>query len=120
MPDARSGEVALRVLVIDREQHIRLSLTTCLESQGHSVAARPSMKEAGDEIARQIFDLIFVDVRLATEGGSDHIPTLVGEYPWTKIIVTADSGLAAAALQAVKLGASDYLLKPFTAAQVEL
>ncbi len=120
MPDARGGDVSLRVLVVDREQHDSLALATCLQSHGHAVAVRASAREAGDEVARQIFDLIFLDVRLATGAGAQFVATLATDCPWTKIIVTADGSLAAAALQAVKLGASDYLLKPFTAAQVEL
>ena len=120
MPDTRPGATALRVLVVDRDENIRSSLTACLQAEGHAVAARSALREAAEDIARQVFDLIFIDVHSSLAGRPDYLRSIVTEYPWTKVVVLADYALAAAALQAVKMGASDYLLKPFGVPQVQL
>lgn len=120
MPDDGSGEVALRVLVVDRDEHTRHNLTRWLQAAGHAVVARGSVVEGREDVARQVFDLAFMDVRLAVGDRPETLRNLSSVYPWTKVVVTADHALAAAALTALKLGATDYLLKPFSAAQVQL
>ncbi len=111
---------ALRILVIDDEEHIRFALTMCLETDGHKVVAVGTIEAALEETARQAFDLIFLDVRLGTQNGLDYIKSLLDENPWARIIVITAYASIDTAVEAMKRGASDYLSKPFEAAQLTL
>lgn len=111
---------ALRILVIDDEEHIRFSLTMCLENDGHKVVAVGSIDAALEETARQAFDLIFLDVRLGTRNGLDYIQSLLEENPWARIVVITAYASIETAVEAMKRGASDYLAKPFEPAQLTL
>src|SRR3954471_13087991 len=78
---------ALRILVVDDEEHIRFALTMSLEAAGHRVVAQGTIQGALAEAARHAFDLIFLDVRLGTESGLDYIPQLLDENPWARVVV---------------------------------
>jgi NtrC-family two-component system response regulator AlgB len=110
----------LRVLVVDHDPNTASVLATCLQADGHSVLIRPALGQALDDIARQVFDLIFADASTILAKGDRFLESLLKDYPWTKLIVVAEQGLAGRALEAMKLGASDYLIKPFTSAQAQL
>ncbi|MGA2229663.1 MAG: sigma-54 dependent transcriptional regulator [Tepidisphaeraceae bacterium] len=111
---------ALRILVVDDEEHIRFALTMCLETDGHRVVSVGTVEAALAETARQAFDLIFLDVRLGTQNGLDFIKPLQEENPWARIVVITAYASVETAVQAMKLGASDYLAKPFEPAQLLL
>jgi NtrC-family two-component system response regulator AlgB len=120
MPETRLEMRALRILVIDDEEHIRFALTMCLETDGHKVVAVGTIEGALEETARQAFDLIFLDVRLGTQNGLDYIQTLLEENPWARIVVITAYASIETAVEAMKRGASDYLSKPFEPAQLTL
>lgn len=120
MAEVKSGEIALRILVVDDEQNIRVTLGMCLEAEGHFVCSATGIEEAIEQLSRQVFDLVFLDVRLGVHNGLDYIEGILADYPWTKIVVITAFASVATAVQAMKLGAIDYLPKPFTAAQVQL
>ena len=111
---------ALNVLIVDDEANIRKTLTVCLESRGHRVTAVSNGKDARAQIDRQVFDLALVDLRLGTESGLDLIATLVGACPWIKIVVITAYASVDTAVEAMRRGATDYIPKPFTPAQVQL
>ena len=69
---------------------------------------------------RRSFDLAFVDLKLGEENGLELIPVLISESPWTKIIVITAHASIESAVDAMKLGATDYIAKPFTPDQVKL
>jgi two-component system, NtrC family, response regulator AlgB len=110
----------LRILIVDDEQTIRTTLGMCLEADGHEVDSAANSGDAISVVARNAFDLIFLDLRLGTESGLDLIPLLLAQNPWTKIVVITAYASVDTAVEAMKRGATDYLPKPFTPAQVEL
>src|SRR5207302_8694974 len=120
MADPRNGDAALRILVVDDEANIRVTLSLCLEAQGHSVTAHGTIDNALAELSRQAFDLVFLDVRLGVHNGLDFLPRLLAESPWAKVVVITAYASVETAVEAMKLGATDYLPKPFTPAQVKL
>jgi NtrC-family two-component system response regulator AlgB len=111
---------ALRILVVDDEEHIRFAISMCLETDGHNVVAVGTIDAALDATAKQAFDLIFLDVRLGMQNGLDFIQTFLHENPWVRIVVITAYASIATAVEAMKLGASDYLAKPFEPAQLTL
>jgi len=111
---------SLRVLVVDDELNIRRTLTICLESDGHRVTSVANVQDALAEASRRSFDLAFVDIRLGTEDGLDLIPALRATAPWLKIIIITAYASIDSAIEAMRRGATDYIPKPFTPAQIQL
>ena len=110
----------LSILIVDDENNIRRTLSVCLESRGHRVIAVSNATDAISEADRQVFDLAFVDLRLGTSNGLDLIPALHAKCPWIKIVVITAYASVDSAVQAMRLGAVDYIAKPFTPEHVDL
>jgi len=111
---------SLKILVVDDEVNIRKTLTVCLETDGHNVIAVSNFRDAVAEASRRSFELAFVDLRLGTEDGLDLIPALLATTPWLKIIVITAYASIDTAVEAMRRGATDYIPKPFTPAQIQL
>jgi len=110
----------MNVLVVDDEPNIRKMLSVSLTADGHHVTAVANDVDAAAEASRQSFDLALVDLRLGATTGLDLIPKLTAASPWLKVVVITAHASFDTAVEAVKRGASDYLPKPFTPAQVRL
>lgn len=107
-------------LIVDDEVNIRKMLAICLETEGYQVTAVSNFDDALSEASRKSFDVAFVDLRLGTTSGLDLIPALLASTPSLKIIVITAYASIETAVEAIKRGATDYLPKPFTPAQVKL
>ena len=110
----------LNILIVDDELNTRKMLTICLETEGHPVVAVSNFQDALHEASRRSFDLALVDLRLGTTDGLDLIPALRAQTPWLKIIVITAYASIDTAVEAMRRGATDYIPKPFTPAQVKL
>ena len=108
----------LAILVVDDELNIRKALSISLETEGHQVTAVSNRQDAIEEARRRSYDLAFVDLRLGTESGLDLIPALLADSPWLKVVVITAYASVETAVEAMRRGATDYLPKPFTPAQV--
>jgi len=108
----------LRVLVIDDEKNIRATLSLCLEQIGCEVTAVPSAESALSALVKQPYDLAFLDLRLGDSSGLDLIPKLLVDAPNLLVVVITAYATIDSAVDAIKRGASDYLPKPFTPAQI--
>ena len=111
---------SLNILVVDDEVNIRKTLSVCLETEGHKVVAVSNFQDALTEASRKSFELAFVDLRLGTEDGLDLIPALLAASPWMKIVVITAYASIDTAVEAMRRGATDYIPKPFTPAQLML
>ena len=120
MGQSETATGGLRILIVDDEENIRLTLSLCLQADGHTVAAAGTVQAALVEVSQRAFELIFLDLRLGMENGLDLIPRLLAENPWSKIVVITAYASVETAVEAMKRGATDYLPKPFTPAQVQL
>jgi len=118
MPEHNTPTGSLNILVVDDEANIRKLLSVSLEVKGHRVTAVSNFQDAVAEAARRSFDLAFVDLRLGTADGLDLIPLLLASTPWLKIVVISAYSSIASAVEAIRRGATDYIPKPFTPAQV--
>jgi len=108
------------ILIVDDEQNIRKTLGLFLESEGYKVRPAGGFREALEECRKNVFDLAFVDLRLGADSGLDLIPELLAASPWLKIVVITAYASIDTAVEAIKRGATDYIPKPFTPAQVKL
>lgn len=111
---------SLNILVVDDEINIRKTLATCLEAEGHRVVSVSNASDALAEASRRSFDLAFVDLRLGTDDGLDLLSSLLKAEAWLKIIVITAYASIDTAVAAMKRGATDYIPKPFTPAQIKL
>jgi NtrC-family two-component system response regulator AlgB len=114
------GSQPLNIFIVDDKVNIRKTLSVCLETEGHKVIAVSNFQDALVEASRRSFELAFVDLTLGTEDGLDLIPPLLAAAPWLKIIVITAYASIDTAVEAMRRGATDYIPKPFTPAQVKL
>lgn len=115
-----SKPLGLNILVVDDEPNIRKMLSFCLAGEGHSVTSLGDPGEAVEEARRRPYDLVFLDLRLGERSGMDLIAPLVSDSPWMKIVVITAYASVESVVQAMKLGAEDYLPKPFDPEQVRI
>jgi NtrC-family two-component system response regulator AlgB len=108
----------LSVLIVDDEKNIRHTLRICLEAMDASVVEASSSSAAVEAIARGLFDVVFVDLKLGSESGLELIPRLLAENPNVVVIVITAYATIETAVLAIRSGAWDYLPKPFTPAQI--
>ncbi|MBN2136813.1 MAG: sigma-54-dependent Fis family transcriptional regulator [Sedimentisphaerales bacterium] len=110
----------LRILVIDDEANIRRTLGIYLEGEGHTVKSVSNARDALNEIAREVFDLAFLDLRLGQTDGLELIPEFRTVAPWMKVVVITAYASIDTAVEAIRRGAIDYLAKPFEPDNVAL
>lgn len=110
----------LNILVVDDEVNIRKTLSLLLETEGHQVIAVSNFQDALSEVSRKSFDLAFIDLRLGIDDGLNLIAPLLAATPWLKVIVITAYASIDTAVEAMRRGATDYIPKPFTPAQVRL
>ena len=100
------------ILVVDDEEAIRFSLTELLARDGHSVVAVESGERALACIASRPFELILLDLRMRGLSGLDVLNRLRAQANDTAVIVLTAHGSMDTAIEALRHGAHDYLLKP--------
>ena len=116
---AANAPPATRVLVVDDERNIRKTLAVCLQSMGCEVSEAGSSAPALEAIGRRPHDIAFVDLRLGSEDGLALVPRLLAESPGLDVVMVTAYATFDTAVEAIKLGAKDYLPKPFTPAQIQ-
>jgi NtrC-family two-component system response regulator AlgB len=113
-----SATAKIRVLVVDDEESIRKTLRLCLEAAGYQVVLAPSGEAAVAAAKKAPPDLALVDLRLGGMDGLAVTKTLAQEAPSTVVILMTAYATIDNAVEAIRSGATDYLPKPFTPAQV--
>jgi two-component system, NtrC family, response regulator AlgB len=115
-----SGRPRLNVLVVDDETNIRKTISLCLEIEGCQVRAVSNFDDAVSEIKQGVFDVAFLDLRLGTKNGLELIPYLQFHSPRAKIVIITAYASIDSAIEAIRKGATDYIPKPFTPAQIKM
>ena len=110
----------MSIMVVDDELIIRESFLHWFEKLGHMVEAAASGFEALEKLERYPFELLFVDVKMPGMDGIELLGKVKQEYPDTIIIIITAYGSIDTAVNAMKMGAADYLLKPFKPDQLSL
>jgi two-component system, NtrC family, response regulator AtoC len=101
-----------RILVVDDEAGIREFLTDALEMAGHEVASAASAEDAARALDRRSFDLVFTDLRMPGQDGMWLLRKVRAEQPEVEVVVLTAHGSVDTAVEAMKLGAFEYLQKP--------
>jgi len=102
------------ILVVDDDAEIRYSLTRVLSSRGYQVAEAPS-GEQGVALVKKgpAPDLVLLDVRMGGMGGIEALQLIRSANPRQLVILMTAFGTAQTAIEAMKYGAFDYMMKPF-------
>jgi two-component system response regulator PilR (NtrC family) len=109
-----------RVLVVDDEQSMRELLAIMLRKDGFDVVAAESRTQAAAVLARGPVDLIVTDVKLPDGDGIEILRHVKAAAPETVVIVMTAFGSTETAVAALKLGAYDYLIKPFDVDELKI
>lgn len=110
--------VAHRILVIDDEKTLRYFLRLHLQQQGYQVTEASDGKTALKLISKNDFDVALVDLRLTDMDGLDIIRHLHQVAPKTSVIILTAHASLDSAIEALRQGAQDYLIKPFDTAEL--
>jgi two-component system response regulator AtoC len=101
-----------RILVVDDEEGLRDFIAEVLEDDGHDVTTAADGAEAATIIADHGFDLLLTDLRMPRLDGMALLRRARSEQPDMEVIVLTAHGTVETAVDAMKLGAFDYLEKP--------
>jgi DNA-binding NtrC family response regulator len=104
---------AAKVLIVDDEFILRQSLQSWLERDGYSVDAVASGEECLDFVNQSRYDILFLDIKLEGMSGMEVLGRVREIDPDVAVIMITAYGSIATAVEAMKQGAHDYLLKPF-------
>ncbi len=109
-----------RILVVDDEESIRLTLNTLLARHGYHVLTAADGPAALEVLADQEIDVVLIDVRMPGMDGIELTRKIVEQEIRTAIIVMSAYGSVENAIEAMKAGAYDYITKPFKTDEVIL
>jgi DNA-binding NtrC family response regulator len=107
-----------KILVVDDEQIVLKSCRKILEGGGHEVFTALSGQEAFELLKREPIDLVITDVKMPEIDGMQVLERVKTEYPDILVIIITGYSTVQSAVQAMKLGAFDYVPKPFTPDEV--
>ena len=102
-----------KILIVDDELIMRESLAGWLERDGHFIDKAESGEEALNKIKKTKFDIMLVDIKMEGMNGLEVLKSVKETDPDTAVIMITAYGSISTAIDAMKNGAFDYLLKPF-------
>jgi len=109
-----------RILVVDDERSMTDLLGIMLRKEGYEVLSAGSRATAADVLARGPVDMVITDVKLPDGDGIEILRHVKGASPETAVIVMTAYGSTQSAVGAMKLGAHDYLIKPFDVDELKI
>ena len=109
-----------RILVVDDELIVCESCQRILEEEGYEVDIALSGQEAFDKMKQGPFDIVITDLKMPVIDGMDVLKYTRKEYPEIVVIMITGFSTVETAVEAMKLGAFDYIPKPFTPDEVSI
>ncbi len=101
------------ILIVDDEKVVRDSCKRILHGKGYIISEAENAEEALRMIEKYSYDLVLTDIRLPGMDGIELLQKIKESYPATEVIVITGYGSVDTAVKAMKLGAYDYIEKPF-------
>ena len=102
-----------RILVVDDEESVRYSFKRFLKDPHYKVDTAKNGSEALAKITKDRYDLVILDIRLPDQSGLDVLREIKAIDPKAIVLIITAFGTTEVAIEATKLGAYDYILKPF-------
>ena len=102
-----------RILIVDDEESIREFLEIMLRREKYEVATASSAKKALKILEKENFDMVITDIQMPEMNGIELLGKIKDTDPDTVVIMVTAYGSTESAVEAMKLGAYDYITKPF-------
>ena len=103
-----------KVLVVDDQRNMRTTLAMMLRGSGHEVDEAGDGTQGRELGAAGAYDVVLTDLRMGGSDGIDVLRAIKEAQPMTEVIVMTAYGTIESAVEAMRLGAFDYIQKPFT------
>jgi DNA-binding NtrC family response regulator len=100
------------ILIVEDDESLRRVTQTQLEKLGYDVAAAMDVRQGIEELQRAPRDLVICDINLPGPSGIELLKHARAQYPETTVVMVTAYGTVKSAVDAMKLGAYDYLTKP--------
>ena len=103
-----------RILVVDDEDIVRTSCSRTLSPEGYDVRLAKNGAEGLKMASEERFDLVLTDLKMPDMDGIEVLRIIKEQWPETAVIIVTGYQTVDTAVKAIKLGAYDYIEKPFT------
>jgi two-component system response regulator HydG len=103
-----------QILIVDDQRNMRATLAILLRGAGYETAEAADGETAIEKLGQESFDLVLTDLRMGRVDGMEVLRKVREASPTTEVIVMTAYGTVESAVSAMRLGAFDYLQKPFT------
>ena len=108
-----------RILVVDDEQIVRLSCERALGPAGYEVEVAENAFEGLKKLEKEAFDVVLTDLKMPGMDGIEFLGKVKDGWPDVQVIIVTGYQTIDTAVKSIKLGAFDYLNKPFTPDQIK-
>jgi DNA-binding NtrC family response regulator len=102
------------ILVVDDEKNIRLTISQSLEPLDMPVQTAASGEEALEKLRNGLFGMVFLDLKMPGMDGMEVLRRIKKDWPKIRVIIITAHGTIESAVDAMKLGAVDFIQKPFS------
>jgi DNA-binding NtrC family response regulator len=109
-----------RILVVDDEDILRDAICEALQRNGHDVVGSPDGDEALERISTETFHVVITDLKMPGKDGMEVLEETRRLLPETPVILITAHGTIQNAVEAMKKGAFDYIIKPFNLDELEI
>ena len=109
-----------RILVAEDHDSLRKGMTRALREMGHDVEEAANGNAAIEQLHGEQFDVVVCDLKMGGSDGLDVLRTAKALHPTTAVILMTAFGSVQTAVEAMQIGASDYVQKPFEIEEMEL
>src|SRR5579859_6959674 len=103
-----------KILIVDDQRNMRTTLAMMLRGAGYEVDEAADGEQGAERGATGAYDAVLTDLRMGTKDGIDVLRATKDAHPLTEVIVMTAYGTIESAVEAMRLGAFDYIQKPFT------
>lgn len=108
-----------KILIVDDEKNIRIGLKHCLKSEGYNISMACDGDEALYKAENENYDLILMDYQIPHKNGVEVLRILRENNILTRVIIMTAYGTINIAVEVMKLGAVDFISKPFTIEKIK-
>ncbi len=117
--DMKDGERS-SILVVDDEEIMRGFLRDVLVGEDYQVDVAPTGEEAVDKVSRKRYDLVITDIKMPGIDGMGVLEQVKEFNPTTEVVVMTGYASLESAVESMKMGAADYITKPFNIDQIRI
>jgi DNA-binding NtrC family response regulator len=116
----QSERSSIRLLVVDDDRAIREGCASVLEGEGYQVKLAGRSDDVMDIFRRGVFDIVLVDLFMTPIAGMEILSAIMSVRPETIVIMMTGNPSVHASVEALRIGAWDYLPKPFSASHLQV